>query len=63
MVQIVGEDPAQIKRVTCKKCASILEYTLSEVKSRTSRDYTGCSDTTRFINCPKCGNEIIVKGY
>lgn len=63
MVKIVGEDPTQIKRVTCKNCAAILEYILSEVKSRTSRDYTGCVDTDHFITCPKCNKEVVVKGY
>jgi len=63
MVKVVGEDPAQIKRITCRNCAAILEYTQSEVDSKIVRDYGGGTDTYHFITCPKCHNEVIVKGY
>lgn len=63
MVQIVGKDPAAIKRVTCKGCASLLEYTLSEVTSFNSTDYSGCSDDYHYITCPGCSKRVYVKGY
>lgn len=61
MVKIVGVDPGAIKRVTCKKCASILEYTQSEVQSYIYYDYGGGSDTYYSIECPKCTNNVNVR--
>lgn len=63
MVQIVGKDPTAIKRVTCRKCSSILEYTLSEVQEYTSYDYGGGSDIVRYVSCPCCSQKVGVKGY
>lgn len=63
MVSIVGLDKRAVKRVTCRDCASKLEYTLSEVQTYTSHDYGGGSDTHHFIDCPKCSQHVDVKGY
>lgn len=54
MVKIVGKDPEAVHRVTCKKCASILEYTLSEVTYSYTTDYGGGTDAYNFIICPVC---------
>lgn len=54
MVTVVGKDPSVIKRVTCHNCSSILEYTQNEVRRATSKDYTGCVDVYKVINCPRC---------
>jgi len=61
MVQIVGRDQSLVKRTTCRHCTSILEYIPSEVRSRYSRDYSGCSDEVREITCPGCGKDIQVR--
>ena len=63
MVSIVGLAKSAVKRVTCRNCASKLEYTLSEVQSFTSHDYGGGSDLNHYINCPKCNQQVVVKGY
>jgi RNase P subunit RPR2 len=63
MVKIIGTDENHIKRVSCKKCASKLEYVQSEVKSFTHYDYGGGSDECYYITCPKCDNNVYVKGY
>lgn len=60
MVQVVGKDQQHIKRTTCYKCASVLEYTLSEVKTKIEIDYTGGRDTVTYVQCPCCGHEVVV---
>jgi hypothetical protein len=44
MVTVVGRDESKVKRVTCRGCASVLEYKQSEVQSRHGRDISGCAD-------------------
>ena len=61
MVQIIGEDNSLKKRVTCGNCASILEYTNSELQEKTFSDYTGSRDTVKILVCPKCSNDIHVR--
>lgn len=63
MVKIVGRDESAVKRVTCRDCASILEYCLYEVKSRNVSDYGGGSEVYKFILCASCNSEVAVKGY
>ena len=63
MVAVVGKDVSAVKRVTCHRCASILEYTLSETQEGRSTDYTGSTDLYKYIKCPTCHNEVVVKGY
>lgn len=63
MVKVVAEDPNATKRVTCKHCASVLEYTLSEVIAEPVHDYTGDIELHHYIQCPKCGYEITVKNH
>lgn len=55
MVKIIGIDKTKVKRVTCRRCASILEYTLSEVVSyKTNYGYLGDYDIEYGICCPVC---------
>lgn len=63
MVKVVGRDESVVKKVTCRKCASVLEYTLSEVQQYTSYDYGGGSDIVKYIKCPSCGHDVSVRGY
>jgi RNase P subunit RPR2 len=63
MVTVVGIDIAAVKRVTCRGCASILEYTTKEVQVQHGTDYGGGSDGTEWVNCPSCGGEAIVKSW
>lgn len=63
MVNIVGTDQQVVKRTTCKNCAAILEYTLSEVKAYHGRDYSGGTDGKEWIDCPRCGKQVILRAW
>lgn len=64
MAKVVGRDESAVKRITCRSCAAILEYTENEVRSLWSRkDYSGGSDGADGFNCPSCGKEIHTKRW
>lgn len=63
MVKIIGEDPEVVKRATCHNCAARLEYTLSEVQEYRGTDYGGGPDGRKWINCPRCGREVVLKAW
>ena len=59
MVKVVGRDETVVKRITCRNCAAMLEYTPSEVRNLwTGKDYSGGSDGADGFNCRNCGNEV-----
>jgi uncharacterized protein with PIN domain len=62
MVIVVGKDKKAVYEITCHNCASILEYTMSEtIERKCNQDYLGDFDIRRFINCPACGQAVMVK--
>lgn len=63
MVKVVGRDETAVKRVTCRDCASMLEYCLYEVKSRKVSDYGGGSDGMEWVDCPNCGKKAIIRSW
>lgn len=63
MVKVVGKDESAVKRITCRSCASILEYTLSEVKSCHGTDYGGGPDGAEWVDCPNCGHQAIIRSW
>ena len=63
MARIIGKDEREMRRVTCRFCASILEYTQSETTTRWVGDYSGDREQIRELGCPGCGNKIPVKFY
>lgn len=63
MVKVVGKDEKAVKRVTCKSCASILEYTLSEVKEYHGTDYGGGPDGQEWVDCPNCGKRAVIRSW
>jgi hypothetical protein len=63
MVKIIGEAPEAFKQTVCKKCATRLEYTESEVKSYHGTDYSGGPDGQDWIICPKCGSKVILRSW
>jgi RNase P subunit RPR2 len=63
MAKVVGIDPGSIHRVTCRGCASILEYTESEVQTRHGKDYSGGADGDESIRCPNCGKKVIISSW
>jgi RNase P subunit RPR2 len=60
MINIVGKDTSLIKRVTCKNCASILEYLPIDLKEKTNSDYDGGRYTIKCITCPSCYSQIVI---
>ena len=59
MIKVVGIDDSAIKRITCRSCASILEYTQNEVKRiKHSYDYLGDFSVSDGIKCPKCHSNV-----
>ena len=64
MPKVVGKDDKYVKRITCRNCASIIEYTESEVRNLWSgTDYSGGSDGADGFECPQCGKEIHTKRW
>jgi RNase P subunit RPR2 len=63
MVQIVGKDQSVYKRITCRNCATILEYTPNEVQKRVTKDYGGGTDVTEYIQCPNCAKDVTVRSW
>lgn len=63
MVKIVGRDESAVKRITCRKCATILEYTLSEVKEQHGTDYSGGPDGRKWVDCPNCGGQAVIRSW
>jgi hypothetical protein len=60
MATVIGTDTAQLKRITCRACASIVEYTDGEVRTLWSgKDYSGGPDGAKGFACPKCGQDVI----
>lgn len=54
--------PKALKHAVCDNCAAELSYTKSDCREVTKTDYTGSSDTYRFLDCPVCRTPINV-GY
>lgn len=63
MVKVIGTDPKVYKTITCRKCASMLEYLPIDVKEYSCRDYSGGSDGKEWIVCPTCNNEVIIRAW
>jgi RNase P subunit RPR2 len=64
MAIVVGVDQSAVKRITCKNCASILEYKPSEVRNLWSgTDYGGGPDGADGFTCPSCGADVITKRW
>lgn len=63
MVKVVGRDEKAVKKITCYGCAAILEYTNSEVKKYSGRDYSGGSDGREWVVCPECGHEAVIRSW
>lgn len=64
MAKVVGLDQLVIKRITCKECASIIEYSKGEVRNLWNvKDYSGGSDGADGFSCPNCGKDVIVNRW
>jgi len=58
MARVVGKSAAVIKRVTCNRCSSILEYLPIEIMVKVETDYCGGKDIIRYIRCPCCNSDV-----
>lgn len=58
MAKVIGFNPKLMKQCTCRKCAAIIEYSLTEVVELKEFDYTGGYDLVKTLLCPNCGNSI-----
>lgn len=65
MVKIVNEGPAKsvVKRRVCRNCGAKLEYVPADVKERNRHDYSGGPDGCRWIDCPKCGERVVLESW
>ena len=58
-VKVVGRDQDVVKKITCRNCAAVLEYTPSDVRNLWSgTDYGGGPDGADGFNCPNCGKQV-----
>lgn len=57
-ITIIGEDIWFKYRITCKRCAVILEYTEADTRVKNEMNYTEGLETYQVLDCPKCGNII-----
>lgn len=60
MIKIISTvpHPSVVKEVICKNCGATLEYAPVDVAVKIDYDYTGGSDSIRYIKCPNCDNHI-----
>jgi RNase P subunit RPR2 len=58
---ITNKHPSVIKRVVCRNCAAELEYTPSDTREYSRKDYTGDSSAYTVLDCPACKKEICLK--
>jgi len=63
MARVVDEDPMMYKRCGCRGCAARVEYTQNEVKTYHGTDISGGPAGYEWINCPRCGREIILRSW
>ncbi len=62
-VKDLGLAEDKLLKTVCSNCLHNIAYAPIDIKERTSRDYDGGSDTTRYIICAKCGKDISVRLY
>lgn len=65
MVRLISVEPNPMveKDATCRGCGAKMKYVPNDVRNRSYKDYTGCSEVVEFINCPNCAQEVIVRQY
>jgi hypothetical protein len=48
--------------ITCSECKSVLEYTYADIHRRDENTFFGLySGATRYIVCPVCKRDIVIK--
>lgn len=60
-IKVVGQDPAVTKRVTCRHCGAINEYTPTDVRQLyRGRDISGGAEG---FNCGQCQHEVVTRSW
>lgn len=63
-MKIIGIDDKTKKRVTCKSCASIIEYVPKDIVNLWSgKDYSGGADGADGFKCPNCKENVIISRW
>lgn len=64
-VQVVdpNPDPSVIKHAIYRKCGCKLSYVPNDVKEYHGTDYSGGPDGEKWIDCAKCGKEVILESW
>jgi DNA-directed RNA polymerase subunit RPC12/RpoP len=61
-VKIISHGEQEVRRLVCERCGSVLEFARTDVQSEPQYneddDYAG---ERRWIDCPKCNSQAIVK--
>ena len=60
MIKVIGEAPEQC---ICQSCSAKLEYAKTDVLTCSGRDYYGGSSGEEYINCPRCGEKVVLKSW
>ena len=55
-----GRERDMGRELTCNMCASLLLVLPIDVETRTSKDYSGSTDTYYYVTCPECKHENLV---
>ena len=58
MIKVVGQANEVAKRVTCRNCGAILEYTPHDLQEQLTKDITGSADIVFYLKCPQCGYRV-----
>jgi len=64
MKRIVGNDSLTSQEAKCRNrnCGTKARYLPSAIKSRVWKTYPrGTPDLAKYIDCPTCGGEIIIR--
>jgi hypothetical protein len=55
-----GKDRNVGRELTCNNCGALLLVVPNDVKEYQSTDYTGCTDTSYYVDCPDCNKNTYV---
>ena len=61
MIRVIGQDDSVAKRVTCRHCGAILEYTPHDLQEQQTRDISGSADIEFYLKCPQCGRHVYTR--
>lgn len=65
-VKVVSKKPAAsvVKKCTCKNCGVKVTYLPKDVTEQNAEDFYGCgTGGMKWITCPSCKEQIILKKW